>query len=313
MGVKLLTTFLKTQDTGDGIKKIELKSLSGKKIAVDIFIYMYRFLKEDKLLENIYLMCFTFRKYNIIPLFVFDGFDINEKKKDEITKRKAIKTKAMYEYEKIKKSEIIDSNMKEKMNILYKQMITLTKKDVESAKLLIKGCGMRYITAHGESDILCSALVKSNKVYACLTEDSDLFVYNCPRVIKYLSLLNHTCLLYDLKKILCIINITYEDLLNISILSGTDYNNQISGDIFCNKNYLLEYKNESINKTFLDWMLEKKRINSDDIKTIYEIKKCYTLDVNTVLKTCPYIIIKNYDYNYNKIRNILERENFIFI
>ena len=55
MGVKLLTTFLKTQHTGDGIKKIELESLYGKKIAVDIFIYMYRFLKEDKLLENIYL------------------------------------------------------------------------------------------------------------------------------------------------------------------------------------------------------------------------------------------------------------------
>ena len=313
MGVKLLTTFLKTQQTGDGIKKIELESLSGKKIAVDIFIYIYRFLKEDKLLENIYLMCFTFRKYNITPLFVFDGFNISDKKRDEILKRKEIKMKAKYEYEKIKKSENIDSDMKEKMNILYKEMVTVTKKTVDIVKNLINACGMKYITAHGEADILCSALVKSNKVYACLTEDSDLFVYSCPRVMKYLSLLNHTCLLYDLNKILSSINITQEDLLNISVLSGTDYNDEISGDIFCNKKYLLEYKNESINKTFLDWMLEKKRINCDDIKTICEVKKCYTPDVNKILQSCPYIIIKNYDYNYNKIRCILEREKFVFI
>ena len=313
MGVKLLTTFLKTQDTGDGIKKIELKSLSGKKIAVDTFIYMYRFVKEDKLLENIYLMCFTFRKYNITPLFIFDGFNISEKKREEILKRKAIKRKARNEYEKIKKSDNIDSCMRERMNILYKEMATITKNTVELVKNLISACGMKYITAKGESDILCSALVKSKKVYACLTEDSDLFVYNCPRVIKYISLLNHTCLLYDLKKILSSINITQEDLLNISILSGTDYNSEISGDIFYNQNYLLEYKNESTNKSFLDWMLGKKVISLEDIRTIHDVKKCYTPDINEVLKSCPYIIIKNYDYNYNKIINILQKEKFVFI
>ena len=50
MGVRLLTTFLKTEQTGNSIEKIDLHSLHGKKIAVDIFIYMYRYLKEDKLL-----------------------------------------------------------------------------------------------------------------------------------------------------------------------------------------------------------------------------------------------------------------------
>ena len=94
MGIKLLTSLFKKYNVNNGITEITLEKLGGKKIVVDIFIYLYKYLKEERLLENIYLMCFIFRKYNITPLFVFDGYDIDINKKKELIKRKQHKLEA---------------------------------------------------------------------------------------------------------------------------------------------------------------------------------------------------------------------------
>ena len=79
MGIKYLNSFLKT-NCPESIKCINISEISGKKIAVDISIYMYKFISEDNLIENIYLMLSIFRYYNVIPIFVFDGKPPTEKK-----------------------------------------------------------------------------------------------------------------------------------------------------------------------------------------------------------------------------------------
>ena len=61
--------------------------LSGKKIAVDISIYMYKFSYNDTLLENMYLMLSIFKHYNVVPIFVFDGKPPTAKK-ELLIKRK---------------------------------------------------------------------------------------------------------------------------------------------------------------------------------------------------------------------------------
>ena len=55
MGIKHLNRFFK-ENAGESIKFISLADLSGKKIAVDISIYMYKYASDDILIENIYLM-----------------------------------------------------------------------------------------------------------------------------------------------------------------------------------------------------------------------------------------------------------------
>ena len=72
MGIKNLNRFFK-EECKDSIKIIQLSQLSGKKIAIDISIYMYKYTADNTLIENIYLMLSVFRHYNIIPIFVFDG------------------------------------------------------------------------------------------------------------------------------------------------------------------------------------------------------------------------------------------------
>ena len=100
----------------------------------------------------------------------------------------------------------------------------LTQEDIETVKQIILAYGATYYDAIGEADELCALLTIKNKVWACLSEDMDMFVYGCPRVIRYISLLKHTAVLYDVKDILNNLGITQKELREICILSGTDYN-----------------------------------------------------------------------------------------
>ena len=71
MGIKHLNKFLRNE-CQNSIKITSISDLSGKKIAVDISIYLYKFASDDSLIENMYLMLSVFRHYNVIPIFIFD-------------------------------------------------------------------------------------------------------------------------------------------------------------------------------------------------------------------------------------------------
>ena len=61
MGIKHLNRYLQS-NCKTGISKISLNDLRGKKIAIDTSIYLYRFIGENALLENFYLMISIFRE-----------------------------------------------------------------------------------------------------------------------------------------------------------------------------------------------------------------------------------------------------------
>ena len=118
MGIKHLNRFLK-ETASSSIKFVNLSQFIGKKIAVDISIYMYRYASDNNLIENIYLMLSVFRHYNIIPIFVFDGKPPNEKK-DLLNKRREDKKEAEEEYNKLKNVLEINLDMddSEKQDII---------------------------------------------------------------------------------------------------------------------------------------------------------------------------------------------------
>ena len=74
------------------IYKIHLSDLYGKKICIDTMIYLYKFLTTEQLLENMFKLCTLFKKYNITPIFIFDGKAPIEKRK-ELDNRKRKKKK----------------------------------------------------------------------------------------------------------------------------------------------------------------------------------------------------------------------------
>ena len=74
------------------------------------------------------------------------------------------------------------------MNLLKKKFIRITPIHIEKIKNLMDSYGVSYCTAEGEADELCVKMVQKNKAYACLSEDMDMFVYGCNRVLRYFSL-----------------------------------------------------------------------------------------------------------------------------
>ena len=314
MGIKYLNRFLQ-DNCKNSIKKVNLYELSGKKIVIDTSIYMYRYLGENVLLENIYLMISVLRSYNIIPLFVFDGKPPKEKE-NLLRERKKNKKEAEEKYilleneiltEEIQKTDKIE----EELNQLRKQFIRLHHKDIENVKLLIQSLGVSFIDAPGEADKLCAKMVNKNLAYACLSEDMDMFVYGCKRVLRYLSLLNKNVIMYDMKDILIEIDINFNDFKSICIISGTDYNINNENDLTKTLKYFKKFKKSKVKTSFLNWL--DQNTNYIDYMEIINIIDLFDLDNDNELKNCLKTKIKNSEINISNLKNILSKEDFIFV
>jgi flap endonuclease-1 len=319
MGIKHLNRFLK-ENAALSIKFSKLEELSGKKIAVDISIYMYRFSSDNSLIENIYLMLSTFRYYNIIPIFIFDGKPPPEKQ-ELLQKRKENKQNAEEEYNHLKNYLELNNNMDDfdkqeilcNMDILKKQFVSVNKCDIETVKNLIIYYGASYYDAPGEADEVCALLTIKEKVWGCLSEDMDMFVYGCPRVIRYLSLLNHTAVVYDVKGILNNLGITQKELREICVLSGTDYNvNDDDNRLTTVLKYFKKYHKSESSLEFYDWLNEKNDIikNYDLLKQIYNMFDLSSNDNNNI--KLENIDISSGIINKSEIYNILKTDGFLF-
>ena len=326
MGIKHLNKFLR-EEAQQCIKFISLAELSGKKIAIDISIYMYKYASEGTLLENMYLMLSTLRYYEIVPVFIFDGKPPPEKKV-LLQKRKEDKQEAEKEYNQLKKqleNKTIDDVEKQEvvnnMDILKKKFIHIGKTEIDSVKSLIRAYGATYYDAPGEADELCASLVIKNKVWACLSEDMDMFVYGCNRVLRYLSLLNKTVVLYDTKDILNTLGITQKELREICVISGTDYNyNENKTDDNSKKGstlyktlaYFKKYHKDNSVLGFYQWLRE----NTDYIQDYENLLNIYNLfelnQEHTHLTIFENIKIINGPIMKEDIRNIIKIEGFIF-
>ena len=206
-------------------------------------------------------MISLFHKYNIIPIFVFDGKPPVEKL-DTLRERRELKYEAEEKYNQLNASlECIDENDNElRENILYemdklkRQFVKISNKDVKSVKEIMTNFGVMFYDADGEADKVCAYLKK--QCYACVSDDMDMFVYGCKYVVRHMSLINQTILLYKTDEILKELNLSFPMFKQISVLSGTDYN------IYDNNVSLIETlkwhrefkKNDTNNEDFYDWL-----------------------------------------------------------
>ena len=229
MGIKNLNRFLLDNCSKKSITKIHLSKLSGKKVVIDVSIYLYKFLGENALLENMYLFISILKKYDIIPIFIFDGKPPPEKKQ-LLIKRLIEKMEAEKKYLNIKEDLVTEQNKEKKeekileMELLKKQFIRIKDDDIRKVKDLFDAYGVSYYCANGEADQLCAYLNKTEQVWGCISDDMDMFLYGCKFVIRHISLLNHTAVLYDTDKMLSDLKMSSQIFNEIMILSGTDYN-----------------------------------------------------------------------------------------
>jgi flap endonuclease-1 len=269
-------------------------------------------------------MLSIFRYYNIIPIFIFDGKPPPEKMA-LLQKRKDDREEAQEEYNKLKKQlETNVYNEGDKQDILStldqlkKQFVQINKTKIESVKSLIRAYGATYYDAIGEADELCALLVIKKKVWACLSEDMDMFVYGCTRVLRYFSLMNHTAILYYMKGILEELNMTQPEFREVCVLSGTDYNTNANGNndkksLYQTIKLFKKFKSTEQQLKFCDWLLENTDYVSDKV-LLEKINNMFDLNVsNTKLDVFKHIKIINSSINQTEIQNIMKEEDFIFV
>uniref|UniRef100_A0A6C0HVU0 XPG N-terminal domain-containing protein n=1 Tax=viral metagenome TaxID=1070528 RepID=A0A6C0HVU0_9ZZZZ len=330
MGIRYLNSFLRA-NCSNAIKCIQMSDLSGKKIAIDISIFMYKFETEGSLIENMYLMLSIFKHYNIIPIFIFDGHPPTEKK-ELLMKRREDKVKAEQEYKILKNmlsaasSAVMDDTEKQElissMDVLKKKFVYIKREHIAKVKTLIRAFGATYYDAPGEADELCAMLVMKEKVWACLSEDMDMFVYGCSRVLRYFSLMNHTAVLYNLDEMLVDLGITLKEFKEICVLSGTDYNQDLSKDLPKDQSRLVitlklfkkYHKSNNPNSLeFYSWLLKHQAnyiTNYDELRNTYLMFELSERSDN--LKVFENISIMNGPVVKEMMRSILEEDGFIF-
>jgi flap endonuclease-1 len=312
MGIRNLNKYL-LQNCHNSIRNIHFSELKNKKLSVDISIYLYHFERNGNLINGVHDMINIFKFYNIIPVFIFDGKPPDEKKYilQERKKQKEKNKEKIKELTNVLNNISNETSIEEKNNILLnieklkRQTIFITREKIEQVKNIIRINGATYYDAPQEADELCSILTIREQVWGCISEDMDMFIYGCPRIIRYFNIHKQIVKLYDIENILFELNVSFNDFKQICILSGTDYNAYnnkynlfYSIKLFNDyQQYINIHMNEKIYHplAFIEWI-----INHIDDTLNYELlhKIYYMFDLNDSNKLIQFrnVLIMNNHY-----------------
>ena len=326
MGIKHLNRFVK-QECPDAIRNIAFAELAGKVVVVDASIYMYRFLADQALLENMYTMVSLLKMHGIVPVFIFDGKPPDEKR-NLLNKRKHLKRAAEIKYNDVKVQLELSCCRHEDaahvLKALRRRFVRVCDADFERVKTLLQALGVNYIVAPGEADALCAQMVLKRKAHACMSDDTDMFVYGCPRVLRHLNLMDETVTMYDMSKILNLLGITMTEFRQICVVSGTDYNFNNADNAAMHLHLKLtlklfkQYKKctqeaaatDGIVATdFYTWLHHncnpRLKFNYDAVLAVHDM-----FDTTRVKISTP--IHKN-NFNREQLHAVMAHENFIFV
>lgn len=230
-------------------QKISLSDLSGKKIAIDAFNTLYQFLStirqpdgtplmDSKGRVTSHLSGLFYRNINlleqgILPVFVFDG-ESPELKSGEVARRKEIREAAYEEWQVAKEEGRMEDARK-----AAQASSRLTSEMIEESKRLLDAMGIPHIQASSEGEALAAQMARDGTVWASASQDNDSLLYNCPRMVRNLSISGRRRVsraktfkiispeLIDLDFNLKLLGISREQLIDIAMLVGTDYNDKV--------------------------------------------------------------------------------------
>jgi len=307
MGVKLLNTFIKTNYPEVIDENRGFAQLRGSKVAIDISVYLYRFKTLENFVPSLYRMCNIFVKYEITPIFVFDGSK-HEAKNVELNERreKRDNMKEVYECVSSALDKITEDTTRETMiKSMYeikKNFTHISYKNIRLAKQFVKYYGFPYIFAEKEADEVCGYLYKNNYVDYVMSEDSDLFIYGAQKVIKNVNIENETLDIYNIDKLIERMEITYQEFITLCILSGCDYYKTRS-NIF--KNYSKE-----VWKRFPIMYKKDRHFRESYLLLTYNDNNNFHTTIQYYLDKLTQKVFETYK-NTEKLEKILEKYNLM--
>jgi len=225
---------------------VDLASLSGKSVAIDAYNALYQFLaiirqpdgtplKDRSGKITSHLSGLLYRTSNLVEMgikvvYVFDGIP-PALKEVEIKRRARVKEEALVKYEKaMQEGKVEEARMYAQMTSRLKDYMA------DDAKRLLKLLGIPWIQAPSEGEAQAAHLAKKRDTDFCASQDYDSLLFGAPQLIRNVTISGRRKLprknvyievvpeIVDLDKVLTELSITHEQLVDIGILVGTDFN-----------------------------------------------------------------------------------------
>jgi flap endonuclease-1 len=227
-------------------KKIELEDLRGKKIAIDAFNALYQFLsiirgmtgdllRDNKGRVTSHLSGLFYRNMNLLEtgikmIYVFDG-PPPKLKSLEIERRREIKEQAGHMYREAleRKDYVAAKKFASATSYLNNQM-------VEESKRLLDLMGIPWLQAPSEGEATAAHLNITGVVDYAASQDYDSLLFGAPKLVRNVTIsgkrkLPNRNMRVDvipetvmLSEVLSANGITREQLIDVGILLGTDFN-----------------------------------------------------------------------------------------
>jgi flap endonuclease-1 len=227
-------------------EKTTLEAFSSKVIAVDAYNAIYQFLasirgpdglqlsdSEGRITSHLSGLLYrniNFLSLGIKPVYVFDGKPPSLKTA-EIERRKQIKKDATVKYEKA----IAEGNMEDARKFAQQ---TTSMKDgmVKESKQILTYFGIPYIDAPSEGEATAAHMTNTGHAYASASQDFDSILCGAKRLIRNFTNSGRRKLpnrntyveiepeIIETQKSLDSLGITREQLVDVGILIGTDFN-----------------------------------------------------------------------------------------
>lgn len=227
-------------------EKTNLESFSNKIIAIDAYNAIYQFLasirgpdglqltdSEGRITSHLSGLLYrniNFLSIGIKPVWVFDGKPPSLKTA-EIERRRQIKKDATVKYEKaIAAGEMEDARK-------YAQQTTSMKDGmVKESKQLLGYFGIPYIEAPSEGEATAAHLTNTGQAYASASQDFDSVLLGAKRLVRNFTNSGRRKIpnrntyieiepeIIETSKTLESLQVTKEQLVDIGILIGTDFN-----------------------------------------------------------------------------------------
>ena len=238
MGVNFKDLIPKTQ--------IKLEDLSGKIIAIDAYNPIYQFLsiirqpdgtplKDSTGKITSHLSGLFYRTSNLVemgikPVYVFDGIPPTLKSA-EIARRRQVKVEAVASYEKA-----AASGDTAKMRMFAQAATSMKDYMQEDSRKLLDLLGLPWVQAPSEGEAQAAHMTKRGNADYCASQDYDSLLFGAPKLLRNVTISGRRKLpsknLYvdivpevvELAKTLNEVGITYEQLIDVGILIGTDFN-----------------------------------------------------------------------------------------
>jgi len=266
MGIKDLNKFLRSK-CPQVYKEVHLSNLQFKKCAVDISLYIFKYVTifgEDGWIAAFLNLVSCLRRNNIHACFIYDTKapeEKNEERKDRREKRDKLderiaqlcialdKAKMTNEFDPILLDLIKDSEnsvgrkrllgpnpgkiridideIERQVERVKKQSVKLSSVEFDLTKSIFQILGVPHFNAPGEAETTCAHLCKKGEVDFVLSEDTDVLAYGAPFFLTKINTSSDTCVLISYDEVLSALDFSREEFLDLCIMFGTDYNKNI--------------------------------------------------------------------------------------